>query len=69
MGERILRELRDELLNGAVFASLREAQFLILNLILIEKWRRHYNTVKPHSVLRYRPPALETVVPMDPRRT
>jgi len=34
---------RDEFLNGEVFYSLREAQ------ILIEKWRRHYNTVRPRS--------------------
>ena len=52
---------RDELLNGELFYSLREAQ------ILIEKWRRHYNTVRPHSALGYRPPAPETIVPVDPR--
>jgi putative transposase len=38
---------RDELLNGEIFYSLREAQ------ILIEQWRIHYNTVRPHSSLRY----------------
>ena len=54
---------RDEFLNGEVFYSLRDAQ------VLIEKWRRHYNTVRPHSALRYRPPAPETTVPMDPRPT
>lgn len=37
--------------------------------ILIEKWRRHYNTVMPHSALEYRPPAPETIVPMYPRPT
>ncbi|WP_338273376.1 IS3 family transposase [Roseicyclus marinus] len=52
---------RDELLNGEVFYSLREAQ------ILIEQWRRHYNTKRPHSALGYRPPAPETIVPMDRR--
>ena len=52
---------RDELLNGELFYSLREAQ------ILIEQWRRHYNTVRPHSALGYRPPAPETIVPVDPR--
>jgi len=31
--------------------------------ILIEAWRRHYNTVKPHSSLGYRPPAPETAKP------
>ena len=54
---------RDELLNGEVFYSLREAQ------ILIEKWRRHYNTVRPHSALGYRPPAPKSIVPIDLRST
>jgi putative transposase len=54
---------RDELLNAEVFYSLREAQ------ILIERWRRHYNTVRPHSSLGYRPPAPEAFVPMDQRPT
>jgi len=53
--------LTDELLKGEIFYSLREAQ------ILIEQWRRHYNTVRPHSALGYRPPAPESVVPMDQR--
>ncbi|MFY0312926.1 IS3 family transposase [Leisingera sp. D0M16] len=53
--------LRDELLNGEIFYSLREAQ------ILIEKWRKHYNTKRPHSALGYRPPAPETIVLMDQR--
>ncbi|MEO0960379.1 MAG: IS3 family transposase [Pseudomonadota bacterium] len=52
---------RDELLNGEIFYSLQEAQ------IIIEKWRRHYNTVRPHSALGYRPPAPETIIPMDHR--
>ena len=52
---------RDELLNGEIFYSLREAQ------ILIEQWRRHYNTVRPHSALGYRPPAPETILPVDQR--
>jgi transposase InsO family protein len=47
--------LRYELLNGEIFYSLAAAQ------VLIEAWRRHYNTVKPHSSLGYRPPAPETV--------
>jgi putative transposase len=50
-------ELRDELLNGEVFNTLREAQ------VLIERWRRHYNTARPHSALGYRPPAPEAVMP------
>ena len=43
--------LRDELLNGEIFYSLAEAK------VLIEAWRRHYNTVRPHSSLGYRLPA------------
>jgi transposase InsO family protein len=52
--------LRDELLNGEIFYSLVEAK------VLIEAWRRHYNTVHPHSSLGYRPPAPETVSPPYP---
>ena len=47
-------KLRDELLNGEMFNTLREAQ------VLIEEWRRHDNRVRPHSSLGYRPPAPET---------
>ena len=52
---------RDELLNGEIFYSLREAQ------IIIEEWRRHYNTKRPHSALGYRPPAPEAIISMDQR--
>ena len=38
-------KLRDELLNGEIFTTLREAQ------VLIASWRRHYNAVRPHSGL------------------
>ncbi|WP_119071273.1 IS3 family transposase [Aggregatilinea lenta] len=44
-------KMRDELLNGEIFYSLKEAQ------VLIEDWRCHYNTRRPHSSLDYRPPA------------
>ena len=54
---------RNELLNGELCYSLREAQ------ILIEQWRVHNNTVRPHSALAYRPPAPESIVPMDQRHT
>ncbi len=50
-------KLRDELLNGEIFYSLREAQ------IVIEKWRNHYNTKRPHSSLGYRPPAPAAISP------
>jgi putative transposase len=52
---------RDELLNGEVFYSLREAN------ILIERWRKHYNTIRPHSALGYRPPAPENHRPDGPK--
>jgi transposase InsO family protein len=49
--------LRDELLDGEIFYSLKEAQ------IVIESWRRHYNAVRPHESLGYRPPAPEVFLP------
>ncbi len=52
--------LRDELLNGEIFYSLEEAK------VLIEAWRRHYNTVRTHSSLGYRPPAPDAVTPPLP---
>ena len=51
------RGLRDELLDGEVFYSLREAE------IIIASWRRHDNAVRPHASLGYRPPAPEVFVP------
>jgi transposase InsO family protein len=51
-------KFRDELLNGEIFYTLKEAQ------ILVEQWRQHYNTVRPHSALNYRPPAPETIQPL-----
>jgi putative transposase len=50
-------KLRDELLNREIFYSLREVQ------ILTERWRREYNTIRPHSSLGYRPPVPETIMP------
>jgi len=35
------------------------------NVLSSEHWRRHYNTVRPHSALGYRPPAPETIIPID----
>ena len=52
--------LRDELLNGEIFYSLREAQ------IVIESWRRHYNTIRPHASLGYRASAPAINVPRLP---
>jgi transposase InsO family protein len=53
--------MRDELLNGEIFYSLHEAQ------IIVERWRNHYNTKRPHSALGCRPPAPEAIIPMDQR--
>jgi transposase InsO family protein len=49
-------KLRDEFLNGEIFYTLFEAQ------VLIERWRRYYNTERPHSSLGYKPPAPEAVI-------
>jgi transposase InsO family protein len=54
--------LRDELLDGEIFYSLAEAK------IIIESWRRHYNTVRPHASLGYKPPAPEVFVAFAPGR-
>ncbi len=53
-------KLRDELLNTEVFNTLAEAR------VLIEQWRVHDNTVRPHSSLGYRPPAPEVVLMAPP---
>ena len=43
--------LRDELLNGEMFYTLKEAQ------VILEQWRHHYNHIRPHTSLGYKPPA------------
>jgi putative transposase len=53
--------LRDEQLDGEIFDSLREAR------IVIESWRHHYNTIRPHASLGYKPPVPEVFVPAFPR--
>jgi putative transposase len=53
-------KLRDELLNGEIFYTLLEAK------VLIERWREHYNRIRPHSSLGYRPPAPEAVTIAKP---
>ena len=49
-------KLRDELLDGEILYSLAEAK------IVIEGWRKHYNTLRPHSSLGYMPPAPEVAL-------
>ncbi len=48
--------LRDKLLNGEIFYTLKEAR------IIIEGWRKHYNTKRSHSALGYKPPAPESFI-------
>jgi len=55
-------KLRDELLNGEIFYSLAEAK------VIIEAWRRYYNTERPHSSLGYKPPAPEAIIWPAPAR-
>ena len=59
--EEIIGKLRDELLNGEIFYTLREAQ------VITERWRQEYNRFRPHSSLGYRPPAPEAIIPIDQR--
>ena len=53
-------KLRDELLNGEIFYTLKEAR------VVIEAWREDYNHFRPHSSLEYRPPAPLAVQPAEP---
>ena len=53
-------KLRDECLNQEIFYSLKEAR------VVIEQWRKQYNTVRPHSSLGYRPPAPQTSTGRSP---
>ena len=50
--------LRAEFLACEQFGTLLEAK------VLIERWRRHYNTVRPYGSLGYRPPAPEAIQPL-----
>ncbi len=54
-------KLRDEFLNGEIFYSMKELR------VLAERWRVHYNTVRPHSSLGYRVPAPAAWLTEDPR--
>jgi transposase InsO family protein len=40
-------KLRDEVLNGEVFYTIKDAQ------VVFEQWRQEYNTIRPHSSLNY----------------
>jgi len=49
-------KLRDELLNGEIFDTILEAK------VLTERWRNHYNKIRPHSSLNFAPPVPEAVL-------
>lgn len=51
--------LRDELLIGEIFHTLKEAR------VAIEHWRTHFNTRRQNSAPGCRPPAPEVVMPKD----
>jgi putative transposase len=53
-------KFRDELLNGELLDTLWEAR------VLAERFRKEYNSKRPHSSLGYKPPAPEAVV-MGPK--
>jgi putative transposase len=47
--------MRGQFLNGELFYTLKEAQ------VMTDRWRTHYNMVRPHSSLGGQPPAPETL--------
>ncbi len=53
-------KFRDEFLNLEILYTLHEAK------VLIERWRKEYNTIRPHSSLGYRPPAPEVIRSFSP---
>ena len=57
--ESFFGKFRDEMLNLEIFDTQLEAR------VLTERWRRHYNRVRPHSSLGYLPPAPEAVMPLQ----
>jgi putative transposase len=50
-------KMRYEFLDGEIFYSLKEAR------IMIDRWVRQYNTIRPHMSLENRPPCPETTAP------
>ena len=42
--------LRDEFLNGQLFENIKEAK------VLLQLWKDQYNTIRPHSSLKYLTP-------------
>jgi putative transposase len=52
-------KFRYELLDGEILDTVLEAR------VVTETWRRHYNSVRPHSSLGYKPPAPEAFKPLQ----
>ena len=57
LNDSVNGKLGDELLNGEIRHTLKEAKELI------EQWRRHDDTIGPHSALGYRPPPPQSIQP------
>ena len=49
--------MREEFLNAELFGNMYEAK------VLTHRWQIHYNTIRPHSSLGYRPPAPQSIIP------
>ena len=49
--------------NGAEFTATKVREWLGVKTLFIERWRRHFNAVRPHSSLGYRAPAPEAIQP------
>jgi putative transposase len=54
-------KFRDECLSLEWFRSRAEAK------VMIEKWRRHYNEIRPHSSLGYLTPSAFAASAREPR--
>jgi len=48
-------------MRAAGFADSEADALAYIRAMMPEGWRRHYNTVRPHSSLHYRPPAPEAL--------
>ena len=68
----VCRHAPDRLVSGAVLGRTAFAMSCSMARsstpsekpqIVIESWRRHYNTIRPHASLDYKPPAPEVFVP------
>src|SRR5215218_9954407 len=64
--EEIVAKLRQVDVLTSQGSTLADAirQIGVTEVILIESWRRHYNAVRPHASLGYRPPAPEVFLPV-----